>query len=126
VAKTRGGPRRSAASNPSDEVLIARARVYLILAWALGTFVCLVGLGIFALMAVPLAHAIAGKHTDFGMTVSVSFNAALTATTALAGGGLLLQSRRVSRYKNRTRQLEQRLEQRGDTGSSGGGQERRE
>jgi len=118
VAKNRGGSRRTAANRPSDDVLIARARVYLTFAWALGIFVGLVGLGIFALMAVPLAHAIAGKHTDFGLTVSVSFNAALTATTALTGGGLILQSRRVSRYKSRTRQLEQRLEDEGKTVSS--------
>lgn len=110
MAKSKGGQPGDTADHPSDEVLIVRARVYLTLAWAFGIFLGLVGLGVFALMAVPLAHAIAGKHTDFAMTVSVSFNAALTATTALAGGGLILQSRRVSRYKARTRQLEQRLE----------------
>lgn len=125
MAKTRGGSRRTAANHPSDEVLIARARVYLALVWVLGVFVAFVGLGVFALMAVPLAHAIAGKHTDFGMTVSVSFNAALTATTALAGGGLVLQSRRVRHYKGRTRQLEGRLDEEGKTSSSGGSPERR-
>ena len=120
MAESRGGPRRGVADRPSDDVLIARARVYLTLAWALGIFVCLVGMGVFALMAVPLAHAIAGKHTDFGMTVSVSFNAALTATTALTGGGLILQSRRASRYKSRTKKLEQQLEDEGKSLSSEG------
>jgi hypothetical protein len=118
VAKSKGGPPQGAVDLPSDDVLIARARVYLTLAWSLGIFLGLVGLGVFALMAVPLAHAIAGKHTDFAMTVSVSFDAALTATTALAGGGLILQSRRVSRYKSRTRQLERRLEGEGKAVSS--------
>jgi hypothetical protein len=113
VAKGKGGSRQSAASRTSDEVLIARARVNLALVWVLGIFTTLVGLGIFALLAVPLAHAIAGKHTDFGMTVSVSFNAALTATTALAGGGLLVQSRRARHYKIRTIELERRLQEGG-------------
>lgn len=114
MAKGKGG-RREAAKRPSDEVLITQARVYLTFSWFLGVFICLIGLGLFALMAVPLAHAIAGKHTDFGMTVSVSFNAALTATTALTGSGLVVQSRRAARYKTRAKKLENQLADAGNT-----------
>ena len=119
MADSEGGSRRDTTDRPSDEVLIARARVYLAFAWVLGVFVGLVGLGLLALMAAPLAHAIAGKHTDFAMTVSVSVNAALTATTALTGGGLIMQTRRASRHKKRSRQLEQQLEDARKTLSSG-------
>ena len=108
MAKGKGG-RRDAAKRPSDEVLITQARIYLTISWFLGVFVCLIGLGIFALMAVPLAHAIAGKHTDFGMTVSVSFNAAVTGRAALTGTGLVVQSRRATRYKTRAKKLENQL-----------------
>jgi hypothetical protein len=108
VAKSKNA-RQGASDRPSDDVLIARARVHLAIVWIVGIFVGLVGLGVLSLMAVPLAHAIAGKHTDFGFTVSVSFNAALTASTVLTGGGLIIQSRRVSRYKSRNKTLEQSL-----------------
>jgi hypothetical protein len=115
VTKTTGGSGRDAADRPSDEVLITRAQTYLTLARACGIFVILVGLGVFVLLAVPLAHAIAGKHTDFGMTVSVSFNAVLTTTTALAGAGLAAQSHRVRHYKNRTRRLERQVQELGQS-----------
>lgn len=106
---------------PSPELLIARARVHLAIVWAIGIFLGFVGLGLFALMAVPLAHAIAGKHTDFVASFSFSLNAALGVTTALVGGGLIIQTRRVSRYKSRTRKLEQRLEIRGTSVSGNEG-----
>lgn len=120
MAKRRKGARRGTADRPSDEVLIARARVYLTAAWALGVFICLVGLGVFALMAVPLAHAIAGTRTDFGLSLSVSFNAALAATTALTGTGLAVQSTRVRRHKNRNRELEERLQKKDTARTSEG------
>jgi hypothetical protein len=60
-------------------------------------------------MAVPLAHALAGRRTDFAFTFSISVNATLAATTTLAAAGFGIQTHRVKRYKTRTRELETRL-----------------
>jgi hypothetical protein len=60
-------------------------------------------------MAVPLAHAIAGRRTDFTLTFTVSLSAALGATTILSVGGLAIQTRRVTHYKGRALTLEQTL-----------------
>jgi hypothetical protein len=74
-----------------------------------GILVVFVGLGVFALMLVPLAHAIAGRHTDFSFTFSLSVNVALAVSTALAGAGLAVQTRRASRHKLRAGRLEAQL-----------------
>ena len=60
-------------------------------------------------MAVPLAHAIAGRHTEFTFSVSISLNAVLTATSALAGTGLAIQTRRARHHKSRARELEEKV-----------------
>jgi hypothetical protein len=98
------------ADRPTSEELIARARISFGMVVIAGIFVCCVGLGIFALMTVPLAHVIAGKHTDFTFTFTLSLSATLAVSTALAGGGLVVQTKRARRYKNRTKELETRLE----------------
>jgi membrane protein implicated in regulation of membrane protease activity len=94
---------------PSPEVVIARARVHSALICVFGILVVFVGLGVFALMLVPLAHAIAGRHTDFSFTFSLSVNVALAVSTALAGAGLAVQTRRASRHKQRAGRLEAQL-----------------
>ena len=73
-------------------------------------------------MAVPLAHAIAGTHTDFAFTLSLSVSATLAASTAHAGAGAIVQTRRVGHYKSRTRELETKLGYASKNRSGGGGQ----
>jgi hypothetical protein len=68
---------------PDIDTVATRARINLSLIWILGIFVTCVGLGLFDLMTVPLAHVIAGKHTDFSFTVSFSLSATLAATTVV-------------------------------------------
>jgi hypothetical protein len=93
----------------SDAALIARARVHYAITIVAGIFVACLGLGLLALMAVPLAHVIAGKHTDLSFTVSISFNAVLAATSALGGTGYVVQSKRARHHKTRARELETRI-----------------
>lgn len=93
----------------SDDVIIARARVYYAITIIAGILVACIGIGLLMLMAVPLAHVIAGKHTDFSLTVSISVSAVLTATTALASTGLAVQTSRARHHKNRARELEARI-----------------
>jgi hypothetical protein len=64
----------------SGEAVIARARVYYAIVVVAGIFVTLIGLGVLAVMSVPLARVIAGKHTDFTLAISFSFSALLSAT----------------------------------------------
>jgi hypothetical protein len=126
VSESRGDVRHGSGNGPSEEHLIARERIYQTLANGLSGFVLLVGLGVFALLAVPLAHAVAGKHTDFDMTVSFSFSVALAATTLLSSGGLVLQGQRLKHHKNRADWLERRLRElsqndhRNQAGTEGG------
>ena len=93
----------------SDDVIMARTRLHYAITVVAGIFVSCLGLGLFALLAVPLAHVIAGKHTDFTLSVSFSLNAILTATTALSGTGLAIQTRRSRHHKNRARELEKKV-----------------
>lgn len=109
MAENGGDVRQGSGKGPSEERLMARERTYQTLANGLSGFVLLVGLGVFALLAVPLAHAVAGKHTDFDMNVSFSFSIALAATTLVSSGGLYLQGQRLKHYRNRTERLERRL-----------------
>jgi hypothetical protein len=111
VAINGGDARRGLDNGPSDDLLLARQRVYLMIASSLPILAFLVGLGILTLMAVPLAHVIAGKHTDFGLHVSVSVNLVLTATTALGGVGYAVEKREVRRQRDRARRLERRVEE---------------
>jgi hypothetical protein len=94
---------------PPPEVVIARARVHFALICVFGILAVFVGLGAFALMLVPLAHAIAGRHTDFSFTFSLSVNVALAVTTALASGALVAQTKRASHHKQRASRLEAQL-----------------
>jgi len=93
----------------SDEVLMARARLYWAVTVIVGIPVACVSFGLLMLFAVPLAHVIAGKHTNFSFSVSFSLNAVLTATTVVSGGGWAIQSRRVRHHKRRAHQLEERV-----------------
>lgn len=93
----------------SDDVVIARARVHYAITIIVGIPVACLGIGLLALMAVPLAHVIAGKQTDFSLTVSISVNAVLAATTALSATGLAIQTGRTRHHKSRTRELEARI-----------------
>jgi hypothetical protein len=95
----------------TDERVLARARLNYAIVIVVGIFVFFLGLGILTLMAVPLVHAIAGKHTDFSLTVSFSLTAVFTATTALSAGGAAIQTHRVKHHKNRARDLENRLKE---------------
>jgi hypothetical protein len=126
VANSTDGPdqhgQTSYVGRPTPDEVIARARMIWAAICVVGIFVTCAGLGLFTIMAVPLAHAIAGKHTDFTLTLSISLSATLAATTALAGGGLAIQTRRVNRYKDRTLKLEQKLEAQGKTLSGGEGE----
>lgn len=90
----------------SDEVILARTRLHYLLTVVAGIPVACLGLGLLTLMAVPLAHVIAGKHTDLTLTVSVSVNAVLTATTVLTGTALAIQASRARHHKHRARELE--------------------
>ena len=96
-------------SRPTPDDVIARARVHFACISVLGVFVGFVGMGILAMMLVPLAHVIAGTHTVFSFTLGVSVSATLALSTVLAGGYAVAQSRRVRWYKEQTRQLEKRL-----------------
>lgn len=107
-----GSAQSSQIGGPGESVNVAvaaRANLILLLIWIVGIFVTCVGLGLFSLMAVPLAHAIAGKHTDFSVTVSVSLSATLAATTALSSTGLALKTREAKRLKSRNRALEKMI-----------------
>jgi hypothetical protein len=96
---------------PSDEKLVERARLNYAIVFVVGVFVTFLGLGLLSLMAVPLAHTIAGKHTDFTLTVSFSLTAVFTVTTAISSGCAVVQTRRVGHHKTRAKDLESRLRQ---------------
>jgi hypothetical protein len=91
------------------EVLADRVRLYYAILVIVGIFVTFLGLGFLSLMAVPLAHVIAGKHTDFTLTVSFSVSAVFTVTTAISSGCAVVQTRRLGHHKNRAKDLENRL-----------------
>jgi hypothetical protein len=117
TANTEGSDQADAGqptSQPAEELLLMRARVHYAITVVVGVFVFFLGLGVLALLAVPLAHAIAGQHTQFEVSVSLSVGATLATSTALATGGLIIQSRRANRYKKRTMRLETTLGYRGD------------
>lgn len=95
----------------ADERVLERTRLNYAIVVIVGIFVFFLSLGLLSLMAVPLAHAIAGKHTDFSLTVSFSLTAVFTATTAISAGCAAIQTRRVRHHKNRAKDLENRLKQ---------------
>jgi hypothetical protein len=123
AAVSKNPPNRPAASpvRPTPEEVIARTRLYFAMIVIAGIFVCCVGVGVLALMTVPLAHVIAGKHTEFTFTFTLSLSVAFAASTAVTGGGWALQTRRVNRYKNRTKELETRLTELSKNDSEGAG-----
>jgi hypothetical protein len=94
---------------PDSDAVIARARVHLAIVWVVGIFTTCIGVGVLALMAVPLAHALAGRHTDFSFTVSISANVALGAGVAVSLSGLAIQTSRARHHKQRARELESKL-----------------
>lgn len=100
---------RSHISPVSDEVILARTRLNMMITFILGIPVACLGVGLLAIMAVPLAHVIAGKHTDFTLTMSASFNAVLTVSTAVTGTGLAIQSKNARHHRNRARELEKKI-----------------
>jgi hypothetical protein len=93
----------------SDEVILARTRLHYLFTIVAGIPVACGGLGLLALMAVPLAHVIAGRQTSLSFTISISVSAVLTATTVLTGTGLAIQTSRARHHKNRARELERRV-----------------
>jgi hypothetical protein len=99
----------SARVRPTPDEVIAQSRLYFAIIVIAGIFVCFVGIGVLALMIVPLAHVIAGKHTEFTFTFTLSLSVAFAMSTAVAGGGWALQTSRAKRYKNRTKELETKL-----------------
>jgi hypothetical protein len=108
VSNSSEEPKSAASARPTD-VILARARVHYAITCVVGVLVAFIGLGIFALMLVPLAHAIAGKHTDFSFTFSLSVNAALAASTAVTSGALAVQTRRAAHHKRRAEDLQAKL-----------------
>ena len=108
-------PPGGSVSLASDEVLMARTHLYRAILVVIAIPVTCASLGLLMVLAVPLAHVIAGKHTDFSFSVSFSLNAVLTATTALSGAGLAVQSRRVRHHKGRARQLEEKVKAQDET-----------
>lgn len=95
----------------AHERVLERTRLNYAIVTIVGIFVFFLSLGLLSLMAVPLVHAIAGKHTDFTLTVSFSLTAVFTATTAISTGCAAIQTRRVGHHKNRAKDLESRLKQ---------------
>jgi hypothetical protein len=95
----------------SDERVLARTRLNYAIVFVVGIFVFFLGLGLLSLMAVPLARAIAGKHTDFGLTVSFSLTAVFTVTTAISAGAAAIQTKSARHHKNRAKELESHLKQ---------------
>jgi len=81
------------------------------LAWVgvVWTAVLFVSIGALALMAEPLAHQIAGKHTSFTLSASVSLNLILGVTAALVGGAAYQQWRNATRNRTRSGELQQRV-----------------
>jgi len=92
-----------------EEMILARYQLHRMIAIMIGIPVACVSLGLLTLMAVPLAHVIAGKHTDFTLTVSASFNAVLTVTTVIGGAGFAIQGKNARHHKNRARELERKI-----------------
>jgi hypothetical protein len=103
----------------SDEALLARTRLYWAITVVIGIPVACVSLGLLMLFAVPLAHVIAGKHTDFSFTVSFSLNAVLTATSVVTGAGFAIQTSRARHHKTRARELEQRVKGQDESSNTG-------
>jgi hypothetical protein len=103
----------------SGEVILARAREHLVNMIVLGIPVACISLGLLTLMAVPLAHVIAGKHTDFTLTVSVSISAVLAVTTTISGAGFAIQSRNARHHKSRARELEKKIKNRNEDQEQG-------
>jgi hypothetical protein len=96
-------------ARPTPEAVIARTHPYLAIIVIAGIFVCCVGVGVLALMAVPLANVIAGKHTEFTFTFTLSLSVVFAASTAVTGTGWFLQTRQANRYKSRTKELKAKL-----------------
>jgi hypothetical protein len=95
---------------PTTEEVLARTRVHFALVVVFGAFLSLIGLGIMTRLAVPLASTIAGKHTDFVFTLSMSINAALGGSLAVSLGAVTIQTRRVKHHKLRNKELETKLQ----------------
>jgi hypothetical protein len=90
----------------SDELLIERTRLHWALTIVVGIPISCISFGLLMLLAVPLAHVIAGRHTDVSFSVSFSLNAVLASTSVVSGAGFALQSRRARYHKDRARELE--------------------
>jgi hypothetical protein len=103
----------------SEEAFMARTRLYWAITVVIGIPVACVSFGLLLLFAVPLAHVIAGKHTDFSFSVSFSLNAVLTATTVVSGTGFAIQARRARHHKGRAHELEQRVKTQDEDVSAG-------
>jgi hypothetical protein len=87
---------------------MARTRLYWAITVVAGIPVACVSFGVLMLLSVPLAHVVAGKHTDFSFSVSFSLNAVLAATSTISAAGLAVQTQRVRHHKGRARLLEDR------------------
>lgn len=97
-----------AVSAVPDDVVMARTRLYWAITVVAGIPVACLSLGVLMLLAVPLAHAIAGKHTDFSFSLSFSLNAVLATTSTISATGFAVQTRRVRHHKGRAHALEDR------------------
>ena len=97
------------AGNLADQVEARRRTNYAIII-LIGVLLLPISIGALLLMAVPLAHAVAGKHTDFTFAVSFSLNAALSVSTALASGLAAVQTRNAKHHKKRARELEKQAQ----------------
>lgn len=102
----------------SDEVLMARTRLYWAVTIVAGIPIACVSFGLLMLLAVPLAHVIAGKHTDVSFSVSFSLNAVLTATSVVSGTGFAVQTRRARHHKSRARELEEKVKGQDESSSA--------
>lgn len=91
---------------PSDAEVAAtveRTRIKTI-GWT--TVLSFVGIAVVLLAAVPLAHAIAGKKTDFDVNVTLSLSIVFSITTTIATG-FAVRYRITNRHmRHRTKDLE--------------------
>jgi hypothetical protein len=106
-----GDPGSGQSPRLSEDLLIERTRLYRTITLIVGIPVGCLSFGVVLLLAVPLAHAIAGRHTDFSFTVTLSFSAVMTLTSGVLGTGLAIQTGRVRHHKSRARELETKIKQ---------------
>jgi hypothetical protein len=106
-------PERDVWSNttPSDDVLLATLRYKYAWCMTVRYVVIILSLGGLLWLATPLAHEIAGKDTNFNVSITLALTATLAATTVAGYGQAARQRQRAKHLETRNSELYRRVEE---------------